>query len=89
MLSPQCMLKLTAGDEQRDVITVALNGMDPVAYMATAATLLKFPYRLGFSTLKGSLYVADYMNKAIRRFFVLPIWCADAQLSPYYPQKWA
>jgi hypothetical protein len=59
------------------VATVAQSGQDPTTYMQSEATLVHFPYRLGFSALKGSLYVADYSNKAVRRFFVLPV-CACA-----------
>ena len=56
---------------------MAQSGQDPTTYMQSEATLVHFPYRLGFSALKGSLYVADYSNKAVRRFFVLPV-CACA-----------
>ena len=56
---------------------MAQSGQDPTTYMQLEATLVHFPYRLGFSALKGSLYVADYSNKAVRRFFVLPV-CACA-----------
>ena len=68
-----CLLLIRGGQ----VATVAQSGQDPTTYMQSEATLVHFPYRLGFSAFKGSLYVADYSNKAVRRFFVLPV-CACA-----------
>lgn len=39
---------------------------------AAESTLLNYPYRLSFSLSKGSIYVADYYNYAVRRFYVQP-----------------
>ena len=47
-----------------------------------ASTLLNYPYRLSFSKYKGSIYVADYFNRAVRRFLVQPqCACADGYVA--------
>ena len=49
------------------------------------STLLNYPYRLSFSLYRGSIYVADYFNQAVRRFYVQPqCACAEVRSSLRY-----
>ena len=85
LLDSQVVLQLPYLRDGIMVSTATVGGLvaptSPMSLLnAQVSTLLNYPYRLSFSLYRGSIYVADFYNKAVRRFYVQPQ-CACAEVS--------